>query len=151
LWHLAGNVYGTIINLGHGESGGSASVMGCSLLWHRLPYHIHSVDAFKEVIYNRCVRQLKHLGLNNVTIHRESTVDAGMRWLANNSNFDLTFIDASHEYEDVKNDWLVFSQLSKTVAFHDINQVDVDRVIRECVTDEWKLIHHVDRVKVYSK
>lgn len=159
LWHVAKGVNGDIANLGHSR-GGSAAIMGAALKFVNKPHKIHSVDTFHnpsgrqpEGWQQARQRYLDELGIDNVILYRGFTGDFGKQWLANGRQFDFTFIDAGHDYDNVKEDWINFSQMSRLVGFHDTNQIYTDDVINELVLpgNNWKLIHHVTTVKVFER
>jgi len=57
--------------------------------------------------------------------------------------FDLVFIDGDHHYEAVKQDWLLSSQLSSNIVFHDVLQFEgLYRVVQEIRSNEksWDVI-----------
>ena len=113
----------------------------------------------KEISFDKCKERLNAYNLGNVFIHKGYTHEIGEEWLKfgyGSPRFNLVFIDAGHDYGSVKRDWLIFKELlygpSPKIAFHDTNQIYTDNVINEYVlTDKnWKLIHHVDRIKAFQ-
>lgn len=163
LWHLAKTSSGHIANLGHAR-GGSAIVMGLALKHsiedrYRLGSQVSSIDLFKDSKFDECKFRLDGYNLNNVFLHRGYTHEIGEQWLQfghGSPRFNLVFIDAGHDYENVKRDWLIFKELvygtNPIIAFHDTNQIYTNDVIEQYVlTDKhWKLVHHVDRIKAFQ-
>lgn len=151
LWHVAKSANGDIANLGHSR-GGSAIVMGAALKYEKKPYTIHSVDAIhSDGKYAARMRDLNALDMDNVILHRGFTAEVGEKWVKEGKHFYFTFIDAGHDYESVKQDWLLFSTISDIVAFHDTNQLETDDIINEFVLPSWSLLHHVGNIKVFKK
>jgi len=161
LWHLAKThippQHGLgIINLGH-ANGGSTHVMGLAMLRFKKHGIIRSVDFFRDTTIETARSSLVQYGLNRfIELYRGLTWEYGDLWCKEEKYADVIFIDAGHDYESVRKDWLVFSQLitdkDSVVAFHDTNQVHTDRVIQEYVTPSgwWKQTYHVDRIKVFQ-
>lgn len=161
LWHLSKNMNetGDIVNLGH-ANGGSAHVMGLAMLRFKKKGTLRSVDLFKTRRGDKvsvCEEHLKKFKLHEkVQLYKGLTSTFGDVWLKEKLLADVIFIDAGHDYESVKHDWLKFSQLiideNSTVAFHDCNQIHTDRVIQEYVDPrKWKQTYHVDRIKVFQR
>lgn len=147
-----------VANLGHAD-GGSAHIMGLAFVKYRKDGHIRSLDFFKEGNkFQTCEKALESYGLKDVVdLYRGCTYEIGEAWLKTSSLdfFDIVFIDAGHDYESVKRDWLIFSQMVRrgsVIAFHDTNQVYTDKVINEYVLPNkgWRLKYHVDRIKVFE-
>lgn len=158
LWHLAKTHVdgkGGIINLGH-ANGGSTHVMGLALLHFKKQGIIRSVDFFKTTTRDRARTMLDEYGLSQrVELHKGLTWELGDLWAKEEKYADVIFIDAGHDYESVRKDWLIFSQLivnkNSVVAFHDTNQIHTDRVIQEYVDPKkWRQTYHVDRIKVFQ-
>ena len=55
----------------------------------------------------------------------DSKSDAAIEWAKKWAPYDLVFIDGSHQYEDVKADFLNYGPMGKFIAFHDINHPDL--------------------------
>ncbi len=67
--------------------------------------------------------------------------------------FKFVFIDADHNYETCKQDFLLWSALLEPdgeIAFHDVDMNTVDRVINEELKD-WELIEHIGRIKTFKR
>jgi hypothetical protein len=58
------------------------------------------------------------------------------RWAELRGPFDFVFIDGDHTYEGVRQDWLSYGVLGKTVALHDINLDENDHGVPRA----WSLI-----------
>lgn len=62
----------------------------------------------------------------------------------NKGEYDLMFIDAGHQYDEIKNDiinYTPFLNKSGIVIFHDTSAVsDVRKAVDELITNTWKLL-----------
>jgi predicted O-methyltransferase YrrM len=151
---------GHLINLGDCE-GGSAAIMAQSLIDHSLDGHVHTVDVYTpnkrtNTHFEDNVKYFESLGLNHrITMYKGFTADVGERQL-HKLKASLVFVDGGHTYRVVRDDWRVYNSIvapGGLIAFHDTNQEDIDRVIREYVVpnDDWALVDWVNRIKVFKK
>lgn len=68
----------------------------------------------------------------------------------------LLWIDAMHEYEDVKRDFLSWQPhllQGARVAFHDCDQTGPAQVVKECInhSNDFTIVQHVDTIVVVEK
>lgn len=73
--------------------------------------------------------------LLNMDSHKQETLEEVIKILGNRK-FDLTFVDADHSYDGVKMDYLMYKDISKVMAFHDISPTH---------------FHHVDVKKFWDE
>jgi predicted O-methyltransferase YrrM len=70
------------------------------------------------------------------------------------SKIDFLFIDGDHNYDGVKKDWTLYSDLLKKnsiVVFHDTGwSEDVNRLIREYVVEKGELVNQLPNLEVYK-
>ena len=52
-------------------------------------------------------------------------------------SYEWVFIDAGHQYEEVRSDWLNYGSLGAVVAFHDINYPQVGALWREIRSQDY--------------
>jgi predicted O-methyltransferase YrrM len=155
---LAGG--GVIANLGHAR-GGSAMLMASGLRDYNLAGFVYSVDVFnwnmdqyqKEVDRVKENKLSKYIQICNGTTEYWGSVVAEL-----NASFSLMFIDANHRYDGVKQDVEIWSPMVKVgglLAFHDTNQEDIHRVLREEILDsaKWRERNelHVNRIRVFER
>lgn len=100
----------------------------------------------------------RHIGINISNSHREpdilgNTHDEGtlgkLKSMLGNKPINLLFIDACHNYQDVKRDYEMYAPLTKNiVAFHDI------KLQREEVRLFWKEVGEIEKhnpkLSIYS-
>lgn len=90
-----------------------------------------------NVSLNSLKRNLMERKLDaNVDIFVDSSLSVAKRW--RNGKVGLLFIDALHDYESVKNDFLAWSKYlfdGSIVAFHDSVQPGVNRFVLEILND----------------
>lgn len=135
---------GHIVNLGDGHS---ATLFALAMKDHALPGHVSTVDSYDAREKRRRVRDREPLGLlDRIILYNERTSTAREKITEPCS---LLFIDAGHAYENVREDWRLYSPLASWVAFHDTNQEDTARVIREEVEPGWERIFWVNRIQVF--
>jgi hypothetical protein len=89
---------------------------------------------------------------SNIFIGNSTSSDA-VSWAKKYSPYDLIFIDAGHDYESVKADYINYNTLGRFVAFHDIlglrNTPGVARLWNEVKIGR-KYIEFIDTSKRYS-
>jgi len=120
----------------------------------------HAEEAKKSDIYQEFINNIDRFGLNEyLTIFRTESVSAASM-LANNCA-DLIFIDASHDYESVKNDisaWLPKLKSNGIIGGHDYPYcADVKKAVDEIFGEEvksysssWYVEKGVRRSKIYD-
>lgn len=88
---------------------------------------------------------------NNVTLHELSTDDF---FKQNKETFDLIFIDASHEYEQVKKDLhnsLNILNEDGFIALHDVDPLEQRLTNEESCSDTFKITKYIyDNLKDYQ-
>jgi hypothetical protein len=137
---------GHIVNLG---DGGSATLMALSLVDHALEGHVSTVDAYEYEAREKILRERKALGVSErITLYNESTATACPKL----SKCRLLFVDADHAYAGCRQDVELYAPLCQGyMAFHDTNQDDVARVIRELVAPNWDRVFWVNRIEVWRR
>jgi cephalosporin hydroxylase len=146
---------GSLINLGDSE-GGSAILLAQGLICRDLSGHVCTVDNYDKRAADRSDRNVRRACVQHLVTPLCLTTDRAFRVFnsCSNKDFSFVFIDAGHDYENVKSDWLNYSTLISDgiVAFHDTNQEQVDRVIEELVyPGGWELVEWVNRIKCFSR
>ncbi len=144
---------GKLINLGD-DSGGSAILLAQGLNYNSLLGHVYTVDNYQENQKRVAQRNMVTAGVENrITIINKHTEKALVDF--NNGPYSFVFIDACHDYLDVKRDWLRYSEIVMPrgfVAFHDTNQDAIHKVLEEEVhPSDWKLIHWVNRIQAFQR
>lgn len=139
---------GPICNLG---DGGSTTIMALSLIDHNLAGTVYTVDN-SETNLRRNTLARKDLNVGSRIESLQATTDDAYATLRKHQ-FRVLFIDADHAYAPCKRDFEQYSRLvvpDGVVAYHDANQDDVDRVIRE-MPAEWQLLFFVNRIKAFRR
>lgn len=88
-------------------------------------------EASLKSIVAHCAHNLRRASYPFSLVHAESTV--GSRFFAD-ASIDYCFIDAGHQYHEVKADiaaWLPKVKAGGIIAGHDFNQVPVEQAVRE--------------------
>lgn len=89
----------------------------------------------EDVLFNRFLDNIKQCGVQDmITVNRSLSVEAA-RSYADNS-IDFVFIDASHDYTNVKNDieaWLPKVKQGGILAGHDYHHDDVIRAVNDTI------------------
>lgn len=109
--------------------------------------HTCMVDKFGHVkkaledrgLFNKWVTPVRGLTAETADLYRFS-------W------FDFLFIDAGHDYKNVKADWEAWSPLVRdtgTIAFHDSHESDVSKVLSEI--EGWYEFDRVCTLSVWRK
>lgn len=146
---------GELLNLGE-DSGGSSILLAQGLVTRNLKGHVYTVDNFGKKLRNTAKQRYKEQGVNHLITIYNDTTDAVYEILKNDKRmFNFIFIDAGHSYENVKSDWLNYSNLVNPkglIAFHDTNQTDTVKVIDEFIKpNEWTNIFWINRIKVFGR
>jgi len=144
---------GTILNLGDDE-GGSAILLAQGLIDRRLDGHVFTVDNYEDKQKRRAERNMESVVVKDKITILNCRTDEVLSSFDFKEKFSFIFIDADHSYEGVKHDWLTFSPLVSDhglVGFHDSNQEYTNRVIEECITDEWTNVLWINRIKIYAR
>lgn len=138
---------GEIVNLGDGAS---ATYMALSLQDHNLPGSVTTIDFYSREKRDAHKNERRRLGVRDRVIHlRERTDEARLR--LEGCTFGLGFIDADHSYRAARKDIEMYAPLvTGYLAFHDTNQDDVDRALRDCMQG-WELVFWVNRIKVFRR
>lgn len=136
---------GHIVNLGDGNS---ATYFALALADHGLEGHVTTVDSYDREKRKKFARQRQALGIaDRITLLNLRTADARPKV----DECSLLFIDADHRYAGVREDFELYAPLAQWVAFHDTNQEDVHRVLRDCVLDGWERLFWVNRIQVFRR
>ena len=103
--------------------------------------------------YARFKKNLTALKLwEHAVPHKGLSSDIAAEW---GSQIDMLFIDGSHQYEYVRQDyemWSPFVRIGGVLAFHDANQEDVGRVILELPIERWaRLPLSGGRIAAYTR
>jgi len=100
------------------------------------------VDTFKDF-----VRNVTHANVDKyIVVYKMKSADAAEKF---GMTIDLLFIDGSHEYEDVKTDYRLWTKkLVKggVLAMHDSNWPGVRAVIRNFMRHDFKRLKKVDSI-----
>jgi hypothetical protein len=138
---------GHIINLGDGNS---ATLFALCLKDHNLPGHVTTVDSYDASEKRMRMRDREPLGvLDRITLLNEKTSTARTKITEPAS---LLFIDADHRHAGVLEDFRLYQDLVQGwLAFHDTNQDDTGRVLREHVDKGWERIFWVNRIQVFRR
>jgi len=143
---------GDLINIGD-LNGGSAILLAQGLKHHGLSGHVYTIDCYGEETKSQaCANRIESETDSLITL-LNTTSDEAVKQLDHHL-FNFVFIDGDHTYEGVLADWINYSPLITkhgAVAFHDTNQDYTDRVIKEVVTQDWKLEYWVNRIKVFRR
>lgn len=145
---------GNLLNLGDGK-GGSAILLAKGLQARSLKGHVYTVDNYGDADSRRAFRNYEEAGVEEIITQCRGTTDHMIEVLKY-IEFRFIFIDADHEYEGVKNDWLNYSNLLadevSLIAFHDTNWEGTDKVIQEELNPKkWELVNWVNRIKVFKR
>jgi hypothetical protein len=104
----------------------------------------------KELAFDEFVENIKPLS-SIINYHRLSSIEASK--LYPDESLDFVFIDASHEYENVKNDiihWYPKIKYNGVIAGHDYNKFsDVKKAVDEFFTN--KIIQLIDTSWIHIK
>lgn len=106
-----------------------------------------TLNTFKDNLKSRDL-------LNNVEIHKDYSTVVGRSW--EEGPIGLLFIDASHEYKDVLNDYLSWKEHlgeESFVLFHDANMKGPNKLIREKILNDSDMepIGYMDSLFVFKK
>ena len=107
------------------------------------------VSEDEEDTYPTFLVNLSKAGLKNRVVPLVMTSSEAARYWQ--GSVGLLWIDGSHEYEDVKHDFLVWTQyllLDAVVALHDCDKLGPAYVAQEYLvnSDEFVVTHHVDTI-----
>lgn len=109
----------------------------------------NSNDSFSQLQRNLSAFNLSEI----VKIVRSTSVEAFQYWSFDKS--DLIFIDALHDYENVKEDFEMWSKVlidGGVILFHDAVQSGVNRLLRESIQREgWKPLGLRDSIFALQK
>lgn len=137
---------GHIINLGDGNS---ATYFALALKDHGMAGHVSSVDCYDHTSLRRMARERDEHGVaDRITLYNERTSTAHAKLQPCN----LLFIDADHSYKGVWHDTWAYSALCEGwMAFHDTNQPDTHKVLKELVHPTWERLFWVNRIQVFRR
>ena len=145
---------GKLLNLGDAY-GGSAILLALGLQAYNLEGHVYTVDNYEDYRAEQALKNYEAAGVQNLITQCRGTTD---EWADRfkGIKFRFIFIDADHEYEGVRKDWLNYSKMLENkhslIALHDTNWEGTDKVIREEVDlEKWQRTHWINRIKVYKK
>jgi predicted O-methyltransferase YrrM len=96
--------------------------------------------------FDQFMKNLKTFDLEKyIEIHKGFSAEIGKKW---DKPIDFLFIDGGHKYEEVLDDFRVWSKHVRQggiIAFHDVNQAGVGRVIEEELTPSVEWTYMLDR------
>ena len=139
---------GHFVNLG---DGGSATLFGLSLKHHKLEGCVTTVDCYDRREMRALQSERDHFDVSRkIKLLHMTTREA--RRVLGHKRCTVLLIDADHSYKGCREDVELYSNMvDKYMAFHDTNQDDVDRVIRDIVLPTWEMVFWVNRIKVFRK
>lgn len=144
---------GNLLNLGEG-AGGSAILLAQGLRDRNIEGHVWSVDLYEndcDINLNRSF--MERAGVSGLITQVKSHTKNALSQIPVR-HFNFIFIDASHKYEDVMVEWVVYASLApKIIAFHDTNQEEINRVLNEFVVPNplWNEKFWINRIKAYER
>lgn len=146
---------GRMANLGCAQ-GGSAILLGIGLKHSGLDGTIHTVDIYEKNSYDRNRDRFEEWQVGDyIYQYKMTTIEAAKLFEDKGYRFNFVFIDAAHDYESVKKDFINYLALMNPgglIAFHDTNQNDINEVITQFVDTnpglKWR--YWVNRVKCYE-
>jgi predicted O-methyltransferase YrrM len=131
------------------------SKLYCIDTWgnHAMRYDESDTDGEERDTYKEFVKNTNKYKSKIVKL-RGWSYDVISELKSRETKIDLLFIDGDHNYDEVKKDWILYSELLKRnslVAFHDVGwSEDVKRVIREYVVQKGVLINQLPNLEVYK-
>ena len=147
---------GNYANLGTFK-GASAAYMAFGLKEVKGGGKIYTVDSHRhsglEEFPERMFKHLREFKIAKYVEDCKGTTDVWAKKLKH-LKFNFVFVDAGHEYYQVKKDFEMWSPLIKLdgeIAFHDIFFKDVRAVIDECVKRDWVLVQQVWNIEVFKR
>lgn len=134
---------GVIVEIGR-HKGTTTLVIATHCARNHINYHIHSIDpTLRNLVYKESAI--------NVTNYVATSQEVGLTW---KEPIDFLLIDGDHSEEVCRADFMLFSPHvvpGGYVAFHDTHVHQVDNVLKEIPSEEWRLLNHINILKVYEK
>lgn len=143
---------GNYCNLGD-SLGGSAILLSLGL--EKFGYNgvVYTIDNYKRRLASKAKLNYKRHNVEDKIVQLTMTTDEAVQRFSDQF-FKFIFIDADHQYESVKKDFLNYYPLIRKggiIAFHDCNQERINKVIEEYVNinSNLKWEFWVNRIKAY--
>lgn len=121
-------------------------------------YQVTDNTHYGEENYQALIQNIDNHGVADVVkVVKQSSMDAFARW---SKPIDLLWIDGSHEYDDVKQDFATWSKyVTGCIAMHDTsgNHPGVTRFVNELLTgelvqlDTWERVEYINATSVFKR
>ena len=131
----------------HGLKGTDAKLYAVDV-WEIMP-HTEAEDQHKDFIQAKCLEA----GFQDKLVICKGSTGSWAKRLSN-LQFRFIFVDASHDYDNVHLDWVMWSPLvaeGGEVAFHDVDIHSVVRVIDEIDKNEWEEVEGCYSIRTFKR